>query len=325
MRCVALRAAAYAVVLFGLALAGEPRAFAQTQPPFATQTQRSPQTQPQQRAPVVKKEEETRGESVADLKRRIEALEQKLLDMEVINGSLETLARQGTNQRPSLSSTPISPVSTDTAARLDGVEVQIRALAAQLDRLERQLQSPQTRSQLPATPAERQATIVPPVQAQPKESINDVLKSEPPRTAVQPQPRPQTVAVDPAAARDAYLKAYNLLIKQDYAGAENGFATFLEQYGEHELAGNAQYWLAETYYVRGQFEQAAQGFLKGYQTYSRSQKAPDSLLKLAITLDRLGKREAACATFAQLNQKFPNAPQHLTGRAKAERVRIGCL
>ena len=323
MRSVALRAGAYSAVLFGLMLAGEPPALAQTQPPFATQTQRTPQTQPQQRAPNVRKDEETKGESVADLKRRIEALEQKLLDMEVVNGSLETLARQGPNQRSSLSTSPTSPVSSDTAARLDGVEVQIRALAAQMDRLERQLQSPQTRSQLPATPAERQATNLPPLQ--PKDGITDILKTEPPRTAVQPQPWPQTVAVDPAAARDAYLKAYNLLIRQDYAGAENGFSTFLEQYGEHELAGNAQYWLAETFYVRGQFEQAAQGFLKGYQTYNRSQKAPDSLLKLAITLDRLGKREAACATFAQLNQKFPNAPQHLTGRAQAERVRIGCL
>lgn len=332
MRFVARRTGTFSAVLLGVTLAGEPAAFAQTQPPFATQTQRAPQTQPQQRAPAAKKDEETKGESVADLKRRIEALEQKLLDMEVINGSLETLARQGTNQRSSLSTPPNSPVSSDAAVRLDGVEVQIRALAAQLDRLERHLQSPQTRSQLPATPAERQATNLPPVQSQQtKESISDILKTEPaPRTPVQqqpvqPQPRPQTVAVDPGAARDAYLKAYNLLIKQDYAGAENGFSAYLEQFGEHELAGNAQYWLAETYYVRGQFEQAAQAFLKGYQTYGRSQKAPDSLLKLAITLDRLGKREAACATFAQLGQKFPNAPQHLTGRAQAERIRIGCL
>ena len=325
MRTVARWAGAYTAIVLGMALAGGPAAMAQTQPPFATQTQKPQQTQPQQRAPAVRKDEETKGESVAELKRRIEALEQKLLDMEVINASLETLARQGTNPRSSLSTSPSSPLSTDSAARIDGVEVQIRALAAQLDRLERQLQNPQTRSQLPPAPTERQATNLPPVQPQPKDSINEVLKSEPAPKAPAQQPRPQTVAVDSAAARDAYLKAYNLLIKQDYAAAENGFTSFLEQFGEHELAGNAQYWLAETYYVRGQFEQAAQGFLKGYQAYGRSQKAPDSLFKLALTLDKLGKREASCATFAQLGQKFPTAPQHLVNRAQAERARIGCL
>ena len=260
MRCVAKRAATLSALLSGMVLAGVPSAWSQTQPPFATQTQRPQATQPQQRAPAAKKDEEQKGESVADLKRRIEALEQKLLDMEVINASLETLARQGTNQRSSLSTSPTSPISSDAATRIDGVEVQIRALASQLDRLERQLQNPQTRSQLPNTPVERQATNLPPVQPAPKDSINEVLKSEPPPKAPiappsQTQPRPQTVAVDSAAARDAYLKAYNLLIKQDYPAAESGFTAFLDQYGEHELAGNAQYWLAETYYVRGQFEQ----------------------------------------------------------------------
>jgi tol-pal system protein YbgF len=303
------------------------QARAQTQPPFATQTQRSSPTQPPPRATAPRKDEETKGETVTDLRKRIDALEQQLLDMQVVYGSLESLARHGTNTRPTFSTTTSSPNASDTAARLDGLEVQIRALAAQMDRLERHLQSPQNRSSLPTAPAERQATNLPPIEqqpTQPSESTSDPLRTESAPRAPVTQPKPQTVAVDAGAARDTYLKAYNLLIKQDYAGAEAAFSAFLQQYGEHELAGNAQYWLAETYYVRGRFEQAAQAFLKGYQSYGRSPKAPDSLLKLAITLDRLGKREAACATFAQLNQKFPNAPQHLTGRAQAERARIGC-
>ncbi|KAB2848552.1 MAG: tol-pal system protein YbgF [Hyphomicrobiaceae bacterium] len=331
MRSVAPKVGIFAgsvlAVFLVIATALQP-ASAQTQPPFATQTQRSPQAPTQPRATAPKKDDESRAESVGDLRKRIDALEQQLLDMQVIYGALESLARQGTNARPSFSTNP-SPNSSDTAAWLDGLEVQIRALAAQMDRLEQQLQSPQNRSSLPTAPSERQATNLPPIQQQPKENITDVLRNDPaPKSPVSQQPsqppRPQRVAVDAGAVRDAYLRAYNLLIKQDYAGAETGFAAFLENFGEHELAGNAQYWLAETYYVRGQFEQAAQAFLKGYQTYGRGQKAPDSLLKLAITLDRLGKREAACATFAQLNQKFPNAPQHLLGRAQAERVRLGC-
>jgi TolA-binding protein len=64
--------------------------------------------------------------------------------------------------------------------------------------------------------------------------------------------------------------------------------------------------------------------LKGYQTYARSAKAPESLLKLAMSLDRLGQRDAACSSYNELGQRFPNAPAHVKSRAQSERARIGC-
>ncbi|MEO0673196.1 MAG: tetratricopeptide repeat protein, partial [Pseudomonadota bacterium] len=69
---------------------------------------------------------------------------------------------------------------------------------------------------------------------------------------------------------------------------------------------------------------AASAFLKGYQTYDRSPKAPDSLLKLAMSLDRLGQKDAACSSFGELSQKFPQAPGHIRSRATSERRRLGC-
>ena len=69
---------------------------------------------------------------------------------------------------------------------------------------------------------------------------------------------------------------------------------------------------------------SAAAFLKGYQSYGKSAKAPDSLLKLAMSLDRLGQRDAACSSYAELASRFPTAPTHIKNRAQTERQRIGC-
>ena len=84
------------------------------------------------------------------------------------------------------------------------------------------------------------------------------------------------------------------------------------------MAGNAQYWLAETFYVRKQFERAAMAFAAGYQTYPDNIKAPDNLLKLALSLARIDKQEDACVALKQLGEKFPKAPSNIRRRAAGE-------
>ncbi|HRK19958.1 MAG TPA: tol-pal system protein YbgF, partial [Hyphomicrobiaceae bacterium] len=127
-----------------------------------------------------------------------------------------------------------------------------------------------------------------------------------------------------ASPKQAYETAYGHLLSQDYSSAEAAFEEFLKRFPNDPLAGNAQYWLGETFFVRGQFRPAAAAFLKGYQTYARSAKAPDSLLKLGLSLDRLGQKDAACASFGEIASKFPTAPGHIRQRADGERRRLGC-
>lgn len=124
--------------------------------------------------------------------------------------------------------------------------------------------------------------------------------------------------------QNEYSQAYNLLLQGDYDGAENMFRDFLALYSEHELAGNAHYWLGEVYYVQGSYKQAADAFLTGYQNYGGSVKAPDSLLKLGMSLAALGQSSAACVTFREIGLKFPDAPPRVTQRAELEISRGGC-
>lgn len=124
--------------------------------------------------------------------------------------------------------------------------------------------------------------------------------------------------------QERYNYAYKLLVQSDYVDAESAFREFLGAHPQDPLAGNAQYWLGETYYVRQQYEQAAQAFLQGYQGYGKSAKAPDSLLKLGMSLAAMKKNPEACAALGQLAKDFPQAPQHVKDAATRERGKINC-
>ena len=76
--------------------------------------------------------------------------------------------------------------------------------------------------------------------------------------------------------------------------------------------------LGETYYVRKQYKNAADAFLEGYRKYSGSDKAPDTLLKLGMSLAELGQNDAACSTLKELKDKFPDAPESIGDEAKGE-------
>ncbi len=121
-----------------------------------------------------------------------------------------------------------------------------------------------------------------------------------------------------------YEEAYGHLLQQDFVAAEAGFKALLKQYPKSKLAGNAQYWLGETHYVRGNYKAAADAFLTGYKTFRKGQKAPDSLMKLAMSLSRLGEKDAACSAFAALENDFPKVQAQLRRKAEAERTRAGC-
>ena len=123
-----------------------------------------------------------------------------------------------------------------------------------------------------------------------------------------------------------YLKQseVNDLEKQDFDSAEEALSLFLERHPKHPLAGNAVYWLGETYYVRKDFANAAKTFATGYTEYPGSSKTADNLLKLGFSLARMDRKEDACVTFDQLNTDFPNASSNIKRRAMTERQRIGC-
>lgn len=138
----------------------------------------------------------------------------------------------------------------------------------------------------------------------------------------------QTAALAPLPANSTpekqYEHAFELLRQSDYDKAEKAFSDFLAKNKTHQLAGNAQYWLGETYYVRNKFQDAAVAFAEGVQKYPKNNKAADNLLKLGMSLQQLNQKKDACTAFNQLITKFPEASASVKRRADTERRRLNC-
>jgi len=114
----------------------------------------------------------------------------------------------------------------------------------------------------------------------------------------------QPEAAVEVSVQDQYKVAFNLTRQARYQEAEIAFKAFLDVHGDDPLAANANYWLGETYYVRKDFMQAAQVFFQAYQKFPKGAKAPDSLLKLGMSMAGMEKTSEACATFGKLRKEF---------------------
>lgn len=130
--------------------------------------------------------------------------------------------------------------------------------------------------------------------------------------------------IPPGDPETEYQVAYGYLLQQDYGAAQTAFREFLERHPNTPLAGNAQYWIGETHYVRGAYKHAAVAFLKGYEKYGDGNKGPDSLLKLALSLGKLRQTAAACSSLRELGTRYRGAPQSVLARATAEMRRLRC-
>ena len=127
-----------------------------------------------------------------------------------------------------------------------------------------------------------------------------------------------------ASPREQYDFAFDLLKKRDYKGAGGALQAFLDKNPDHELSGNASYWLGETYYARKEYKTAAKVFVEGYQRYPTGAKAPDNLLKLGMSLAAYGDTAKACKTYAMLLSTFPKAQARITKTAKGEQKKLKC-
>ena len=121
-----------------------------------------------------------------------------------------------------------------------------------------------------------------------------------------------------------YEFAMNLLKQGDYQTAEQAFVEFISIGKSENFLSNSKFWLGETYYVRENYKDAAKSYLALYQSYPNSNKAPNALLKLGISLIKMDQKEQGCNTFIQLEQNYPTADQALLDRNLLEIENNGC-
>jgi tol-pal system protein YbgF len=117
---------------------------------------------------------------------------------------------------------------------------------------------------------------------------------------------PGQLPVPGGSDRDNYQAAFELLKEQRYEPAALAFQQFLVSYPESQLADNAQYWLAESYYVTDQFENALKEFEVVISKHPRSRKVPDALLKIGYSNYELERWEAARSSLTRVQSEYPD-------------------
>ena len=121
-----------------------------------------------------------------------------------------------------------------------------------------------------------------------------------------------------------YEFATSFLKVGDYPTAERAFREFVLDNPEHNLAGNAQYWYAETFRIRQLYTDAASAYLEGYQKYPKGKKAPINLLKLGISMVQIGEKDQGCKMINGVEKQYPEANKSVIQKAKYESQKFEC-
>ena len=278
---------------------------------------------------------------VQSLLQKVQRLQRELntLQRHVFRGETSPAATQG-------AATGAGEVGRPQAARLElrlsQFETELRTLTGQVEeqsfrlnqldqKLDRLVAGLDQRLQQPANPATAPVAANRPVDDGTPRVIGQISQSE--LQASQSQSgTPVAAATRSTGAASVsgetpeakYKHAHNLLNQANYDGAQLALQAFLDEHPDNRLAGNAMYWLGETYYVRKRYDEAAVVFAEGFKNYPDGVKAPDNLLKLGKSLAALGSSEDACGTFTVLIDRYSKAAPTLLQRARRERQDLGC-
>ena len=127
-----------------------------------------------------------------------------------------------------------------------------------------------------------------------------------------------------ARPQDEYDLAYGYVLHKDYALAEQAFRDFVKKYPNEALVADAQYWLGESLFQRQRYRDAAESFLAVSTKHDKSDKAPNSLLRLGQSLAAMKQKEAACATLNEVGRKYPKAAANVKRGVEQEIKRVHC-
>lgn len=122
---------------------------------------------------------------------------------------------------------------------------------------------------------------------------------------------------DPAKAYEA---AYASFKDKKYKEAREKFEAFLKEFPKDKLAGNAQFWIAETYYAEEDYAGAIVEYDALLKNYPNSEKAPGALLKQGYSFIEMGDKKATRGIFEQLKEKYPKSKEAALAKKKLEEM-----
>jgi tol-pal system protein YbgF len=184
-----------------------------------------------------------------------------------------------------------------------------------LDRLEVMNARIQTLEADAVRPAERAAAVTPPPARTPATGRPQ------PRPAAAQQAAPPPAQTMTAALGDEYRQAIVLFGGGRLDDARTAFQRIFERDPSGDLADNALYWIAETHYAQGRYNEAIVIYRRIMDEYSQQNKAPDSMLKAGLAYARLGDLDMARRMLQDLTSRYPYSTPAANARHELERLK----
>ncbi len=259
---------------------------------------------------------------------RIESLERELRDLQLATYQSSGQTSTGAYDPSTGAVQPAAsgdPTMSRILVRLDQLEGEIRSLTGQIEELNFKIQQANQEIASLSEDSDFRFRALETGDVTPRVQSSDASQ---PAQAAQPQfeqrSSPTPITGVTGDFQTDYKSAFSLLKSSDFEQAEASFKQFLAEYGDTELASNAQYWLGETYYHRNMHREGAQAFLDCVRNYPDGKKAADCMLKLGMSLSALGKTQEACTTLTEVPRRYPRAADNIKAKAQEERSKLSC-
>ncbi|MDC2990119.1 tol-pal system protein YbgF, partial [Candidatus Pelagibacter sp.] len=241
----------------------------------------------------------TNDSSVSDLDQNSEdVLTRHLLKLSEVEDQFRELTNkfEEINFKLDKLSTRVSKIQADNQIRFQDIETNISS--GNINSVENQLSSkPKTDEQkvLPGSSQPQDLGTISYKDTETKETSQQIQSVDTTASIVTENfQSEEKILPQDLNAEKQYEFATSFLKVGDYSTAERAFREFVLSNPDHELAGSAQYWYAETFRIRQLYTDAASAYLEGYQKYPKGKKAPINLLKLGVSMVQIGEKDQGC-------------------------------
>lgn len=271
------------------------------------------------------------AKEIVQLQRDVSLLQQQMRDLQqsvdsnnavlktLIEQSLDAVSRMQDSVQKMEKSVQESQANTNS--KVDDATTQLQSLRDMVDELRARIglisqQMAETKSVLQSVDARLAGTA--PAQPAP---------GQPPATAGGPTPGPSAAgpasAPAPAAPPSAdvlYSTALGDFLGGKYDLARQEYTDYLKYYGDTQLAGNAQFYIGETYYHQGDFQTAIQNYDKVINNFPNSYKIAAAHLKKGYALLEMNKNSQGIQELRALVENYPHSEEAKLARDRLSRL-----
>lgn len=257
------------------------------------------------------------SKEIIQLQRDVALLQQQVRDLQgsvdknhavlrtLVEQSLDAVNRMNTTVGELQTSVQQAQANTNT--RVDALATQVQSLRDSVDELTARL------GQMSQQLAETQSVL---------QSVDARLAPPPPPEGTEGEAGSTTTppATSPPSAKTLYDNALRDFTSGKYELARQQFGDYLNYYGRTPLAGNAQFYIGETYYQQKDFRRAVAEYDKVINNYPGGNKVAAAHLKKGYALLELNERETGVKALRTLLDKFPRSQEAGLARSRLERL-----